>query len=115
MDLYKALVSSRRGANRMHLGKYLFLISESWLLFAGEGCLCCCFWFGVFCFVLCLSKVSLCFPNWPGIPASPISVSQGAGNTGCAHITLNSNELILKFLKVLGLRFQFLSRHRLEA
>lgn len=49
-DLYKALLSSRRGANRMHLGKSLFLISESWLLFAGEGCLCC-FWFGVFCVV----------------------------------------------------------------
>lgn len=99
----------------MHLGKYLFLISESWLLFAGEGCLCCCFWFGVFCFVLCLRKVSLCFPNGSGIPDSPVSVSQGAGNTGCARIRRNSNELILKFLKVLGLRFQFLSRHRLEA
>lgn len=100
----------------MHLGKYLFLNSESWLLFAGEGCLCCCFWFGVFCFVLCLRKVSLYFPNGSGIPHSPVSVlRQGAGNTGCAHITRNSNELILKFLKVLGLRLQCLSRHRLEA
>lgn len=115
MDLYKAPLSSRRGASGMHLGACLLLISESWLLFAAEGCLCCRFCFGVFCFVLCLRKVSLCFPNRSGIPDSPISVSQEAGNTGCAHMTLISNELILKFLKVLGLRFQFLSRHRLEA
>lgn len=64
---------------------------------------------GLGCFVLfCVWDRSHCVSQaGPELPDSPIPVSQGAANTGCAHTTPNSSEL--DFLKKSGLQFQFLS------
>lgn len=79
-------------------GGALFLVSESWLLFARESCFRC-FWFEVFV----LFEMDLCIPGWPGTPDwvsrhSPPRSRLGL-ITGCTNTTSNSNKTNFQVLK----------------